>query len=89
MKVLPGERLLIHNLQWTEFESILEELGEHRSSRIAYYQGTLEIRMPTPEYEVDKELLGDVVKILLDELEIDCQCFGFTTFKEKSIKICI
>ena len=81
MTVPPGKRLLIHNLKWAEFESVLEELGEYRYSRIAYYQGTLEIRMPTPEHEVDKELLGDVVKILLDELEIDCEYFGSTTFK--------
>ncbi len=79
LSVPPGQRLLIHNLEWTEFESLLEELGEDRSSRIAYNNGTLEIRMPTPEHEVEKELLGDLVKILLDELEIDCECFGSTT----------
>lgn len=85
LNVPPGQRLLIHNLEWSEFESLLEELGEHRSSRIAYSHGTLEIRMPTPEHEVDKELLGDVVKILLDELEIDCECFGSTTFKGENM----
>ncbi|MGK7896008.1 MAG: Uma2 family endonuclease [Xenococcus sp. (in: cyanobacteria)] len=83
--VPPGQRLLIHNLEWAEFESLLEELGEHRSARIAYSHGTLEIRMPTPEHEVDKELLGDLVKILLDELEIDCECFGSTTFKRQDM----
>jgi Uma2 family endonuclease len=86
LTVPPGQRLLIHNLKWTEFESLLEELGEHRSSRIAYHYGTLEIRMPTPEHEVDKELLGDLVKILLDELEIDCECFGSTTFKGENME---
>lgn len=85
LTVPPGQKLLIRNLGWTEFESLLEELGEHRSSRIAYSNGTLEIRMPTPEHEVDKELLGDVVKILLDELEIDCECFGSTTFKAENM----
>ncbi|NES40723.1 MAG: Uma2 family endonuclease [Moorea sp. SIO1G6] len=85
LTVPPGQRLLIHNLEWAEFESVLEELGEHRSARIAYSHGTLEIRMPTPEHEVDKELLGDLVKILLDELEIDCECFGSTTFKGENM----
>lgn len=85
LTVPPGQRLLIHNLEWAEFESLVEELGEHRSARIAYSHGTLEIRMPTPEHEVDKELLGDLVKILLDELEIDCECFGSTTFKRKDM----
>ena len=41
--------------------------------------------MPSPEHEVDKELIGDIVKILLDELEIDCECFGSTTFKQEAM----
>ena len=81
-----GQRLLIQHLNWQQFEQILEELGEARSSRIAYSQGTLEIRMPSPEHEVDKELIGDLVKSLLDELEIDCECFGSTTFKQEAME---
>ncbi|MEM1254221.1 MAG: Uma2 family endonuclease [Cyanobacteria bacterium P01_H01_bin.21] len=85
LDVPPGQRLLVRNLDWPEFENILTELGEHRASRIAYSQGILEIRMPTPEHEVDKELIGDIVKTLLDELEIDCECFGSTTFKQEAM----
>ncbi|MEO0432792.1 MAG: Uma2 family endonuclease [Cyanobacteria bacterium J06656_5] len=85
LDVPPGQRLLVRNLDWPEFERILTELGEHRASRIAYNQGILEIRMPTPEHEVDKELIGDIVKTLLDELEIDCECFGSTTFKQAAM----
>ncbi|MGA1282790.1 MAG: Uma2 family endonuclease [Prochlorothrix sp.] len=79
----PGQRLLIRDLCWSDFEALLTELGESRASRIAYHDGTLEIRMPLPEHEVDKELIGDLVKILLDELQIDCECFGSTTFKNQ------
>lgn len=85
LDVPPGQRLLIRHLNWQKFEHILEELGDCRSSRLAYSHGNLEIRMPTPEHEVDKELIGDLVKILLDELEIDCECFGSTTFKQESM----
>ncbi|MEQ8972429.1 MAG: Uma2 family endonuclease [Coleofasciculus sp. C1-SOL-03] len=85
LDVPPGQRLLIRNLDWQQFERILVELGETRSSRIAYSHSILEIRMPTPEHEVDKELIGDLVKILLDELEIDCECFGSTTFKQETM----
>jgi Uma2 family endonuclease len=79
--VQPGQCLTLREISWTEFEAILEELGEHRAARVAYYQGVLEIRMPSPEHEVDKELIGDMVKILLDELEIDWESYGSTTFK--------
>lgn len=86
LDVPPGQRLLLHDISWAEFEAILEEFGEHRAARLAYSQGTLEIRMPLPEHEVDKELIGDMVKILLEELEIDCECFGSTTFKRETKK---
>ena len=85
ISVPPGHRVLFHDVSWQEFEEILEELGERRASRIAYSQGTLEIRMPLPEHEFNKEIIGDMVKILLEELEIDRECFGSTTFKRKSM----
>lgn len=82
----PGQRLLIREVDWCEFERILEELGDHRATLIAYSHKTLEIRMPTPEHEVDKELISDIVKILLEEQEIDCECFGSTTFKLETME---
>lgn len=85
LDVLPGQTLRIQDVSWDEFERILAELGEQRASRVAYNQSILEIRMPTPEHEVDKELIGDFVKILLDELELDCECFGSTTFKRQEM----
>ncbi len=86
LTVPPGQRLLIHDLDWSEFEAILDELGENRASRIAYSDGILEIRMPSPKHEREKSIIGDVVKILLEELEIDCECFGSTTFKRQAMK---
>jgi Uma2 family endonuclease len=81
----PGQRLLVHDVDWSEFEAILRELGNSRAARIAYSHGTLEIRMLLPKHEREKSILGDVVKILLEELEIDCECFGSTTFKRQEM----
>lgn len=85
LTVPPGHRVLFSDVSWQEFEAILAELGERRAARIAYSQGTLEIRMPLPEHEVNKEIIGDMVKILLEELEIDRECFGSTTFKREDM----
>ncbi|MBD2183139.1 Uma2 family endonuclease [Aerosakkonema funiforme] len=79
--VQPGQYLTLREISWAEFEAILNEIGEHRAARIAYYQGVLEIRMPLPEHEINKELIGDMVKLLLDELEMDWEPYGSTTFK--------
>lgn len=85
LSVPEGQTVLLHDVNWGEFEAILHELGEHRAARLAYSNGTLEIRMPLPEHEVNKEIIGDLVKILLEELEIDCECFGSTTFKREDM----
>ena len=83
--VPPGHRVLLDDVNWQEFEAILEELGEHRGSRIAYSQGTFEIRMPLPEHEKAKIIIGYLVKILFEELEIEFEPFGSTTFKRKGM----
>ncbi len=85
--VYPGEKINLHNVDWVEFEAILAELGERRASRIAYFDRTLEIRMPLPKHEKAKVLIGDMVKIILEELDIEAECFGSTTFKRKDLGV--
>lgn len=82
LEVPPGQRLLLHDVTWPEFEAILNELGDHRSARLAYENGTLEIMTPLPEHEDNKEIIGDLIKALLEELEIEFRSLGSTTFKQ-------
>ncbi|MGL5083132.1 MAG: Uma2 family endonuclease [Microcoleaceae cyanobacterium] len=81
LTVPPGSHFLLHNISWQDFEQILEDLGEHRSARIAYEHGILEIMVPLSEHEIGKVIIGDLVKALLEELEIDFWSLGSTTFK--------
>ncbi|HAA28879.1 MAG TPA: hypothetical protein DCE56_15830 [Cyanobacteria bacterium UBA8553] len=83
--VPPGQRVLLCNVSWQEFEAILEDLGEHRASRVAYDNGTLEIMTPLPEHETNKELVSDLVKALLEELDIEFCPLGSTTFKNEEM----
>ena len=46
IQLAPGNTLSIHNLSWQDFETILTDLSETRNTRIAYYQGTLEMMFP-------------------------------------------
>ena len=41
--------------------------------------------MPLPEHEKAKTIIGYLVNILFEELEIDFEPFGSTTFKRKSM----
>ncbi|QSJ18457.1 Uma2 family endonuclease [Nostoc sp. UHCC 0702] len=81
--VPPGQRVLLRDVTWEELEILLEELGEQRAARIAYDKGTLEIMVPLPEHEYDQEIIGDLIKALLEEVDIEFITLGSTTFKNE------
>ncbi len=83
LNVPPGQRVLLEDVSWQEFEAILSELGEHRAARVAYDNGIMEIMTPLPEHERSKEIISDLVKALLEELDIEFLPLGSTTFKNK------
>ncbi|MEG3878561.1 Uma2 family endonuclease [Microcoleus sp. herbarium7] len=83
IELTPGSVVTIPNITWLEFESILEELGEKRSARIAYSKETLEIMVPLPEHERPTDLISDIVKILLKSAGRRYEPFGSTTFKRE------
>ncbi|NJK70640.1 MAG: Uma2 family endonuclease [Microcoleus sp. SU_5_3] len=83
--VPPGNQLLLKDITWQMFETLLTELGESRASRLSYSKGTLEIMVPLPEHEVGKENIGDFVKIILEELDIEFLPLGSTTFKNEKM----
>jgi len=82
----PGNKIKLQNVSWEMYEAILEELGEGYALRLTYYQETLEIRMPLPKHEKAKSLIGYFVNVLLEELNIDCDVLGSTTFKSKEMQ---
>ncbi|MEC4813810.1 MAG: Uma2 family endonuclease [Scytonema sp. PMC 1069.18] len=83
LDVPPGQRVLLQDVRWQEFDAILSELGEHRAARVAYDNGILEIMTPLPEHERNKEIISDFVKALLEELDIEFLPLGSTTFKNQ------
>ena len=83
IKLAPGSVVTIPNVTWQEFESILQELGSKRSARVAYSNNMLEIMVPLPEQELPRDLISDIVKILLKRTGRNYQPFGSTTFKQE------
>jgi Uma2 family endonuclease len=81
LRIQPGQQLLLEDVSWQQFENILAELGEHRAARISYSHGFLEIMVPLPEHEKAKEIIGDLVKILLETRQIAFESLGSTTLK--------
>ena len=85
IELAPGSHIAIHNLSWQDFERLLEDLGEGRSTRVAYYRGTLEIMSPLAIHERPHRIIADIVKAILDSQGRDWEDFGSTTFKRPLI----
>jgi len=81
----PGQNLLLKDINWQRFETLLDELGEKRAARLSYSKGNLEIMVPLAVHEVCKEIIGDLVKIILEEVEMEFRALGSTTFKNENM----
>ncbi|NJR38328.1 MAG: Uma2 family endonuclease [Leptolyngbyaceae cyanobacterium CSU_1_4] len=84
INLAPGSVATFLNVSWQEFELILQELNSKRRSRIAYSNHTLEIMVPLPEHEIPRDLISDIVKVLLKATNQRFQPFGSTTFKREN-----
>lgn len=84
LDVPPGRCLLLRDVNWSEFEAILEELGNHRNTRIAYDDGLLEIMAPLPEHEYFKEVIGDAIKDIAEELNTEYESYGSATWRYRA-----
>ncbi len=81
--ISPGRAVLLKDINWSTFERILADLGEHRAARLSYSQGQLEIMVPLAEHESDKKIISNLVEILLEEFNLEFWALGSTTFKNE------
>ncbi|MCC3405204.1 MAG: Uma2 family endonuclease [Microcoleus sp. PH2017_10_PVI_O_A] len=80
------QRIVLSNISWQTYESLLAEAGNKRSSRFSYSQGVLEIIMPSDLHETVNCLLKQFVTTLSDELKLKRKGFGSTTLNREDLK---
>lgn len=80
------QRIVLSNISWQTYESLLAEAGDKRSSRFSYSQGVLEIIMPSDLHETINCLLKQFVTTLSDELRLKRKGFGSTTLNREDLK---
>lgn len=82
-----GHQILLKDVDWQAFENIMAELGDKRNvPRISYSEGYLEFMSPLAVHEFDKEIINDLVKILLEELSIEFNALGSMTLKSPKVR---
>ncbi len=80
------QRVVLSNISWQTYESLLAEAGDKRASRFSYSQGVLEIIMPSDLHETVNCLLKRIVTALTEELDLKIKGFGSTTLNREDLK---
>ncbi|MBW4632176.1 MAG: Uma2 family endonuclease [Iphinoe sp. HA4291-MV1] len=83
--ITSSQRVILQNISWQTFEKILEETGNHRTTRLAYDNRTLEIMTPLMPHEYNNRLLEHLVFALAEELNLNIKSIGSTTYKRKDL----
>lgn len=87
LTALPSEEhVLLRELSWATYETLLSEIEGNRRLYLTYDQGNLEIMSPSHKHEGPKRLIGRMVELFTLELGIPIKSAGSTTFKRKLFK---
>lgn len=80
--VPPG--VVFHDVPWADYEAMLKLIGE-RPIRVTYDLGEMEIFMPSYGHNTDAFLLGRMVDLLTEELQISVRGGDTTTHKRQDL----
>lgn len=79
------QHVVLEGITWQTYQAILNDLGEHRTSRLAYDQGFLEIIMPSELHEFISRILEAIVRALTEELNMRLRGYGSTTLDREDL----
>ncbi len=83
----PAEtRVLLENISWQTFKTMLAEMGSERNSRIAYDNGTIEIMTPLMPHENSNRLIEGLVVVLCEELSLEVKRAGSLTLTRDDLE---
>ncbi|MBW4676999.1 MAG: Uma2 family endonuclease [Desmonostoc geniculatum HA4340-LM1] len=79
-------RVLLHNISWQTFKTMLAEMGCDRNSRLAYDNGTIEIMTPLMPHENSNRIIEGFVVVLCEELGREIRRAGSLTLTRDDLK---
>ncbi|MDZ8087643.1 MAG: Uma2 family endonuclease [Nostoc sp. DedQUE12b] len=83
----PAEnRVLLQNISWQTFKTMLAEMGSERNSRLAYDNRTLEIMIPQMPHENSNRLIEVFVGVLCEELGWEIKRAGSLTLTRDDLQ---
>lgn len=86
VQIVIEEHVVLHGVSWNVYEQLMKDHEDRSAPRFIYNQGELEIYMPSQKHEKKAEFLGDIVKLITEEREIETLSIRSTTFKNDLVE---
>jgi Uma2 family endonuclease len=80
------QHIVLEGVSWATYQALLQDLGDHRSSKLAYDQEVLEIIMPSDLHGMINRLLALLITVLTDELGMKIRGYGSTTLDREDLE---
>ncbi|MBE9078796.1 Uma2 family endonuclease [Romeria aff. gracilis LEGE 07310] len=78
----PEERRVLSYVSWSQYETLLADLGEASPYRLQFLDGVLEILAPSRRHESGKTRIGDLLLIYFLETDTEYFPMGSTTLRQ-------
>lgn len=78
--------MVLHDISWETYDHLLVDHQNQSSPRFTYDRGTLEIMSPSVTHERLNRLIALLVEISAEELGIEIDDLGSTTFKREDLQ---
>ena len=82
----PDSVVVLRNIRWSTYLSLLDDIQPGRGKQLFYDRGTLEIVATSPFHERTGKLLGRLLEVMTLELGIEIASFGRTTWKREDLQ---
>jgi Uma2 family endonuclease len=82
----PEQKVILTGVSWNTYEQLLADLENQSAPRLTFDRGLLEIISPSSEHERYNRTLALLVEVLAEELDIDVDNLGSTTFRREDIE---
>jgi Uma2 family endonuclease len=78
-------KVMLQGITWQTYQSLVQDLESQPAKRLTYDNGILEIFMPLPPHETYKRLLGRLVEIVTEELDLEIRSLSASTWSRKDL----
>lgn len=83
---LAEQRIILQNISWQTFKTMLTEMGGNRATRLAYDSGVVEIMTPLMPHESSNRLIEVLVGVLCEELKLEIKRTGSLTLTRDDLE---